>query len=81
VRGPNGANDEFIEIYNNSDTSTTVASQVGSGFAVAASDAVVRCTIPNGTVIPGADTSCAPTPWLIHWQLTPLPTSHIRQTS
>ena len=53
VRGPSGANDEYVEIYNNSDISTTVASQVGSGFAVAASDAVVRCTIPNGTVIPG----------------------------
>jgi hypothetical protein len=53
VRGPSGANDEFVEVYNNSDTSVTVASQVGSGFAVAASDAVVRCTIPNGTVIPG----------------------------
>jgi hypothetical protein len=53
LRGPSGANDEFIEIYNNSDTSTTVASQVGSGFGIAASDAVVRCTIPNGTVIPG----------------------------
>jgi hypothetical protein len=53
LRGPSGANDEYIEVYNNSDTSTTVASQVGSGFAVAASDATVRCTIPNGTVIPG----------------------------
>jgi hypothetical protein len=53
VRGPSGANDEYIEVYNNSDTSTTVASQVGSGFAIAASDATVRCTIPNGTVIPG----------------------------
>ncbi len=53
VRGPSGANDEFVEVYNNSDTSVTVASQVGSGFAIAASDAVVRCTIPNGTVIPG----------------------------
>jgi hypothetical protein len=53
VRGPSGANDEFVEVYNNSDTSTTVASQVGSGFAIAASDATVRCTIPNGTVIPG----------------------------
>jgi hypothetical protein len=53
VRGPSGANDEFVEVYNNSDTSTTVASQIGSGFAIAASDAVVRCTIPNGTVIPG----------------------------
>jgi hypothetical protein len=53
LRGPSGANDEYIEVYNNSDTSTTVASQVGTGFAVAASDATVRCTIPNGTVIPG----------------------------
>lgn len=53
VRGPSGANDEFVEVYNNSDTSTTVASQVGSGFAIAASDATVRCTIPNGTVVPG----------------------------
>lgn len=53
LRGPSGANDEFVEVYNNSDTSTTVASQVGSGFAIAASDAVVRCTIPNGTVVPG----------------------------
>jgi hypothetical protein len=53
LRGPSGANDEFVEIYNNSNTATTVASQIGTGFAVAASDAVVRCTIPNGTVIPG----------------------------
>ena len=53
VRGFSGANDEFVEVYNNSDTSTTVASQVGSGFAIAASDATVRCTIPNGTTIPG----------------------------
>jgi hypothetical protein len=53
VRGPSGANDEFVEIYNNSNTSTTVASQVGSGFAIAASNGVVRCTVPNGTVIPG----------------------------
>jgi len=52
LRGPNGAADEFVEIYNNSATSHTVASQVGTGYAVAASDAVVRCTIPNGTVIP-----------------------------
>lgn len=53
VRGPSGANDEFVEVYNNSDTSTTVASQVGTGFAIAASNGVVRCTIPNGTIIPG----------------------------
>jgi hypothetical protein len=52
LRGPSGANDEFVEVYNNGGASHTVSSQVGTGYAVAASDAVVRCTIPNGTVIP-----------------------------
>ena len=53
VRGPNGANDEFIEIYNNSGADHTVASGAGStGYAVAASNGVARCVIPNGTVIP-----------------------------
>src|SRR6478672_11611616 len=51
VRGPSGANDEFIEIYNNSGADHTVAGG-GSGYAVAASDGVARCVIPNGTVIP-----------------------------
>src|SRR4030095_16197451 len=53
VRGPNGANDEFIELYNNSGADHTVAdSGAGTGYAVAASNAVARCVIPNGTVIP-----------------------------
>ncbi|HEV2704507.1 MAG TPA: lamin tail domain-containing protein [Pyrinomonadaceae bacterium] len=53
VRGPNGANDEFIEIYNNTGASHTVNTIDGSaGYAVAAQDNVIRCTIPNGTVIP-----------------------------
>ena len=53
LRGPNGANDEFVEIYNNSSSVHTVNSSDGSsGYAVAASDGVVRFTIPNGTVIP-----------------------------
>jgi hypothetical protein len=53
LRGFNGANDEFIEIFNNSGADHTVnASGTGSGYGVAASDGVVRCTIPNGTVIP-----------------------------
>ena len=56
VRGPNGANDEFIEIYNNSGADHTVAAGVtdgsGDGYAVAASNGVARCVIPNGTVIP-----------------------------
>ena len=52
VRGPNGANDEFIEIYNDSGADHTVAAASGTGYAVAASDGTTRCAIPNGTVIP-----------------------------
>jgi len=53
VRGPNGANDEFIEIYNDFGADHTVAdSGAGTGYAVAASDGVARCVIPDGTVIP-----------------------------
>ncbi len=53
LRGPdpNGAANEFIEIYNNSGADHTVAG-AGTGYAVAASDGVARCVIPNGTVIP-----------------------------
>src|SRR5678816_3775971 len=51
VRGPNGANDEFIEIYNNSGADHTVACG-GTGYAVATSNGVARCVNPNGTVIP-----------------------------
>ena len=51
VRGPNGANDEFIEIQNIGAADITVAGG-GVGFAVAASNGVARCVIPNGTVIP-----------------------------
>jgi len=51
VRGPNGANDEFIEIYNDFGADHTVAGG-GTGYAVAASNGVARCVIPNGTVIP-----------------------------
>jgi hypothetical protein len=53
VRGPNGANDEFIEIYNQDPTPHTVAAASGTGYGVAASDGATRGTIPNGTVIPG----------------------------
>ena len=42
VRGPNGANDEFIEIYNDSGADHTVAGG-GTGYAVAASNGVARC--------------------------------------
>jgi hypothetical protein len=52
LRGPNGPNDEFIEIYNNSGADHTVASISGTGYGLAASDGVTRCVIPNGTIIP-----------------------------
>jgi hypothetical protein len=52
VRGPNGATDEFIEIYNNVGASHTVVAASGTGYGVAASDGTTRCSIPNGTVIP-----------------------------
>jgi len=45
------AEDEFIEIYNASGASHTVQSSSGSGYAIVASDGVVRCTISNGEVI------------------------------
>src|SRR6201988_3118450 len=51
VRGPNGANDEFIEVANNSGADHTVAGG-GTGYAVGASNGVARCVIPNGTVVP-----------------------------
>ncbi|HEX7315468.1 MAG TPA: hypothetical protein VF297_16220, partial [Pyrinomonadaceae bacterium] len=53
VRGPSGANDEFIELYNNSGADHTVTSAGPStGYAVASSDGTARCVVPNGTVIP-----------------------------
>ena len=53
LRGPNGANDEFIEIYNNTDKTHVVSASDGSsGYGVFAADGVMRFFIPNGTVIP-----------------------------
>lgn len=51
-RGPSGANDEFIELYNTTFGDLSVLSADGSpGLAVVASDGVPRCIVPNGTVI------------------------------
>lgn len=45
--------DEFVEIYNNTDGAITISTfDNSSGFAVAASDGIVRFVIPNGTTIP-----------------------------
>lgn len=52
LRGPSGANDEFIEIYNTTGANHTVTAASGAGYGLAASDGVTRCVIPDGTVIP-----------------------------
>jgi hypothetical protein len=53
LSGTAGAQDEFIELYNATNTNLTVATADGSsGFAIAASDGATRCTVPNATVIP-----------------------------
>lgn len=52
LRGPSGANDEFIEIYNTTGANHTVTAASGAGYGVAASDGVNRCVIPDGTIIP-----------------------------
>src|SRR5688500_12348832 len=52
LRGTNGPNDEFIEIYNASGADHTVAAIAGTGYGIAASNGVTRCSIPNGTVLP-----------------------------
>lgn len=55
LRGALGATDEFIEIYNNTDTDMTVAAiDTSSGFALVSADnpTTAKFVIPNGTVIP-----------------------------
>ncbi len=56
-RGPAGASDEFVELYNNTDSPITVAdTNGGAGYGVAATNATgvnsLRCTVPNGAIIP-----------------------------
>lgn len=46
-------NDEFVELYNNTDSTIVVSTLDGSaGWAVVAADGVTRFIIPNDTVIP-----------------------------
>ena len=52
-RGAGGSADEFVELYNNSDSPVTVCATDGSGgWALTASDGLTRFTIPNATVLP-----------------------------
>lgn len=55
--GTAGGNDEFIELYNNTNSPITVADTAGgTGYAVVGTNTTGafsnRCTVPNGTVIP-----------------------------
>src|ERR1044072_1909399 len=53
LRGPNGANDEYIELYNNTETPIAVNTNDDSiGWALAASDRVIRFVIPNRPILP-----------------------------
>ena len=53
LSGPQGPDDEFIELYNTTGNRLVVQSADDSnGLGVAASDGITRCTILNGTVIP-----------------------------
>ncbi|PYS69457.1 MAG: hypothetical protein DMF69_16960, partial [Acidobacteria bacterium] len=53
LRGPKGAEDEFIELYNNTDHPITVAVTDNSdGWALVSSDGVIRFTVPTGTILP-----------------------------
>ncbi|MFL6209282.1 MAG: metallophosphoesterase [Pyrinomonadaceae bacterium] len=53
LRGPNGADDEFVELYNNTNAPLSVGTSDGSaGWALVASDGNVRYVVPSGTSIP-----------------------------
>jgi hypothetical protein len=56
LRGPSGAEDEYVEIYNNTDAPVVVAAtDQSAGWTVALSDGQITgplFTIPNGTTIP-----------------------------
>jgi subtilisin-like proprotein convertase family protein len=53
TNGPFSESDEFVELYNTTGAPLIVqSSDESAGLGVAASDGVVRCIVPNGTVIP-----------------------------
>lgn len=53
LRGGNGVDDEFIELYNNTDQNITVCTADGSnGWSLVSSDGLQRFVIPIDTIIP-----------------------------
>ena len=53
LRGPAGANDEFIELHNDTNSDMIVTPpDASAGYAIVASDGSVRCTVPALTTIP-----------------------------
>ena len=56
LRGPAGAEDEFVELYNNTDLPITVqATDTSAGWSVVVSNGQITApifTVPNGTTIP-----------------------------
>jgi Lamin Tail Domain len=52
LRGPNGANDEFVELINETSSPVTVSTTDGSGGWALATSGGTRFVVPNGTVIP-----------------------------
>jgi len=52
-QGPGGAGDDYVELYNNTDSNITVTTNDGTaGWALAGTGPVLYTVIPNGTVIP-----------------------------
>jgi hypothetical protein len=81
-RGPGGAQDEFIELYNNTDQVRVVqALDASAGWSVAISNGQITgpvCTIPNGIVIPArGHYLCAG----INYSLAPYPSGNPAQVS
>src|SRR6185369_7007913 len=53
LRGPNGSHDEYIELYNNTDSGITICTADGSpGWALVSSDGITRFVLAAGTTFP-----------------------------
>ncbi|HJT29923.1 MAG TPA: Ig-like domain-containing protein [Pyrinomonadaceae bacterium] len=53
LRGPNGSHDEYIELYNNTDSGITICTADGSpGWALVSSEGITRFVLAAGTTFP-----------------------------